>query len=88
MVDILYRGEHRIANIVMTLARLLRYGFASPVTCKMPRSSRSWAVMRRNLYQLYGAKYGQRWPTGVMLMVVVLFAFLYSCRFRRCCQRI
>ncbi len=88
MVDILYRGEHRIANIVMTLARLLRCGSASPVTCKMPRSSLSWAVMRRNLYQLYGAEYRQSWPTGVMLMVVVLFAFLYSWRFRRCCQRI
>ncbi len=56
MVDILYRGEHRIANIVMNWRRLLRCGSASPVTCKMPRRRCSWAVMRRNLYQLYGAE--------------------------------
>ncbi|XNM43111.1 hypothetical protein ACLK10_17995 [Escherichia coli] len=39
MVDILYRGEHRIANIVMTLAAATALWFCSPVTCKMLQSS-------------------------------------------------
>ena len=77
VVDILYRGEHRIANIVMTLAATaLWFCFAGNLQMRDRRCS--WAVMRRNLYQLYGAECRQTLPTGVMLMVVVLFAFPYS----------
>ncbi len=59
MVDILYRGEHRIANIVMTLAAATALWFCFAGNLQKCRDRRcSWAVMRRNLYQLYGAKYG------------------------------
>lgn len=65
MVDILYRGEHRIANIVMTLAAAtaLWFCFAGNLQNAVIVAG-SWAVMRRNLYQLYGAKYGQTLANG------------------------
>ena len=79
MVDILYRGEHRIANIVMTLAAAtaLWFCFAGNLQkCRNRRCTR--AVMRRNLYQLYGAEYGQTLANGRNADGGRVFAFLYS----------
>lgn len=65
MVDILYRGEHRIANIVMTLAAATALWFCFAGNLPKCRDRRcSWAVMRRNFYQLYGAEYGQTLANG------------------------
>ncbi len=54
-----YRGEHRIANIVMTLA-------AAPLWFCFAGNLQNAAIVAvlgllcaRNLYQLYGAEYGQ-----------------------------
>ena len=43
MVDILYRGEHRVINILMTIAAATRCGSALLATCKMRLSWRSSA---------------------------------------------
>ncbi len=58
MVDILYRGEHRIANIVMTLAAATALWFCFAGNLQNAAIVAVLSVMRRNLYQLYGAKYG------------------------------
>jgi SHS family sialic acid transporter-like MFS transporter len=37
MVDILYRGKHRVINVAMTLIAATRCGSALPVSSRMPR---------------------------------------------------
>jgi SHS family sialic acid transporter-like MFS transporter len=78
MVDILYRGEHRVINILMTLAATaLWFCFAGDL-----QNAAIVAVLGLicavYFHQLYGAKQRETLADGVMLMVVVLFAFLYS----------
>lgn len=79
MVEVLYRGPHRLLNIIMTLAAATALWF-----CFSGQLHNSAIVMALGLlcaaifigFMVQSA--GKRWPTCVTLMFVVFFAFLYS----------
>ena len=79
MVDILYRGKLRLLNVAMTLiaATALWYCFAGNL--HNPATILLLALVCAVIFVSFMVQSsGKRWPTGVTLMVVVLFAFLYS----------
>ena len=90
MVDIPYRGEHRIANIVMTLAAATALWFCFAGNLQNAAIVAVLGLLwRGNLYQLYGAEYGQTLANGRNADGGQCCSLsLYHGRFRRCCQRI
>ncbi len=79
MVDILYRGEHRLANVVMTLAAGVALWFCFAGDLQNAAIVAALGLLCTAIFISFMVQSaGRRWPTGVMLMVVVLFAFLYS----------
>ena len=79
MVDILYRGKLRLLNIAMSCAAIAALWFCFAGNLHNPAIVLLLALVCTVIFVSFMVQSsGKRWPTGVMLMVVVLFAFLYS----------
>ncbi|QWA11120.1 MFS transporter [Sodalis ligni] len=79
LIDILYRGRHRVWNAIATAAVIVMLylcfsGHAGPAAVAAFLGIACAAVFISFMVQ----SSGDRWPTGVMLMLVVFSAFLYS----------
>lgn len=79
MVDILYRGEHRLINMGLTVivATALYFCFAGNLG-NAALIAILGLICTAVFISFMVQSSGKRWPTGVTLMVVVFFAFLYS----------
>ena len=79
MVDILYRGKYRAMNIATTLIATAALWFCFAGNQHNPLVVIALALVCTVIFISFMVQSsGKSWPTGVMLMVVVLFAFLYS----------
>lgn len=76
MVDILYRGEHRIINILMTFAAAAALWFCFAGNLQNAAIVAGLGLLCAVIFISFMVQSsGKRWPTGVMLMLVVLFCF-------------
>lgn len=79
MIDALYRGEYRVVNILMTVVAAVALWFCFTGELHNAVIISGLGLICAVIFISFMIQSsGKCWPTGVMLMIIVLFAFLYS----------
>ncbi|ECU9385487.1 TPA: MFS transporter [Salmonella enterica subsp. diarizonae serovar 61:l,v:z35] len=79
MVDVLYRGRHRVINTMLTMVAAVALWLCFAGELHNATIVAALGLVCAFIFISFMVQSsGKRWPTGIMLMVVVLFAFLYS----------
>ncbi|HCM1974898.1 TPA: MFS transporter [Salmonella enterica subsp. houtenae serovar 47:z36:-] len=79
MIDALYRGEYRVVNILMTVVAAVALWFCFTGELHNAVIVSGLGLICAVIFISFMIQSsGKCWPTGVMLMIIVLFAFLYS----------
>lgn len=79
MLDVLFRGRRSPVNLLLAVAALIALVLIFTRTVHGVAATTALALVAASVFIAFMVQFtGCRWPTGVLLMVIVFLSFLYS----------